>query len=473
MHRNDPEINRLFEAPYNHPTPTKIPAGRVEIILDPSRTAKRFELDLATAEGRVALNDGSQIDAFFSAVAPVALLRITGLAPKEIRLRIPGSGSGGSTGPDSHAVATLGYPPAASGGDAASRWFVQQTAGPLKYCVCVQSRSTADATLVAITVTTTADDPDPLALARRRLSEALAQDYDEVLKPHAAWWRSFWAQSHVSLPEPDILRQYSLVQYFQGAASRPGAPPIPLQGVWTADAGSLPPWKGDYHNDLNTQMTYMGYQGAGHFDAGRCFLDFNWNLLPRYRGFAHDFFGTPGASVPGVMSLSGDPLTGWPQYSLSPTAGAWIAHLFYLHWRYTGDERFLRERAYPWCREIGRSLQALLKPDARGVLVLPLSASPEVHDNSHAAWLTPNSNFDLCCMKMLFLALSEMAGASGAANEAGEWAKPGRCPRAVPSQPEECADARRQGRAAREPPSSLQPDGDLPLQPDHDRRRRP
>ena len=33
------------------------------------------------------------------------------------------------------------------------------------------------------------------------------------------------------------------------------APPMPLQGVWTADAGSLPPWKGDYHNDLNTQMT--------------------------------------------------------------------------------------------------------------------------------------------------------------------------------------------------------------------------
>ncbi len=170
-------------------------------------------------------------------------------------------------------------------------------------------------------------------------------------------------------------------------------------------------------------MTYMGYQGAGHFDAGLCFLDFNWNLLPCYRRFARAFFGTPGASVPGVMSLSGDPLTGWPQYSLSPTAGAWIAHLFYLHWRYTGDERFLRERAYPWGREIGRSLQALLKPDARGVLVLPLSASPEVHDNSHAAWLTPNSNFDLCCMKMLYLALSEMAGASGAVNEAGEWAK--------------------------------------------------
>ena len=420
--RNEAEINRLFEAPYNHPTPTKIPAGRLEIIVDPSRKVRRFELNLASAEGRVWMEGGDKVDVFFSALQPVAFVRIPGPQPKEIRLRIPGGGGGDSTGPDSHAVAALGYPPAIKGEDDATRWFVQETAGSLKYCVCVRYRTGPSATLVAITVTSTADDPDPLALARKRLSEALTQDYDALIRPHTAWWESFWASSRVSVPEPEILRQYYLVQYFHGGASRPGSPPMPLQGVWTADAGSLPPWKGDYHNDLNTQMTYMGYQGAGHFDAGLSFLDFNWNLLPRYRRFAHDFFGTPGGNIPGVMSLSGDPLTGWPQYSLSPTSGAWVAHLFYLHWRYTADDRFLRERAYPWCREIGLSLRALLKPNADHVLVLPLSSSPEVHDNRLSAWLVPNSNYDLCCMKMLFLSLSEMAEASGEAGEAKEWA---------------------------------------------------
>jgi alpha-L-fucosidase 2 len=48
--------------------------------------------------------------------------------------------------------------------------------------------------------------------------------------------------------------------------------------------------------------------------------------------------------------------------------GAWNGHLFYLHWRYTGDDRFLKERAYPWCREVGECLRHLLKPDAQGVL---------------------------------------------------------------------------------------------------------
>ena len=270
-------------------------------------------------------------------------------------------------------------------------------------------------------MTSTADGPDPLALARSRLAAAIESSYTVAIEPHVAWWANFWSQSRVHVPERDIQRQYDLVRYFYGAASRQSAPPMPLQGVWTADAGSLPPWKGDYHNDLNTQMSYMGYQAAGHFDEGRAFLDFNAKLLPRYRRFAHEFFGTPGANVPGVMSIAGDPLCGWGQYSLSPTAGAWVAHLFYLHWRYTGDDHYLREIAYPWCREVGTCLRALLQKDSRGTLRLPLSSSPEIYDNSLKAWLPPNSNYDLFCMRMLFLALSEMAGGVGDSMEANQW----------------------------------------------------
>ena len=418
--RNEKEIGRLFDEPYNQPTPTKIPAGRLEIVLDPSQSVERFELNLATAEGRASFGNGRRCEAFFSATKPVALLRITGPEPPEIRLRLPGSG-GGDTGPSSHAVAKLGYPAARVGSEGHARWFLQETAGPLQYCVFAESRRQGDATLVAVTVAASSTGTDVLRAARQLVSAALRQGYDAGLKPHAAWWAKFWAQSSVTIPEPDILRHYYLVRYFYGATSRRGAPPMPLQGVWTADAGSLPPWKGDYHNDLNTQMSYMGYQGAGHFDEGRSFLDFNWDLLPAYRRFARNFYGTDGANVPGVMSLNGEPLTGWGQYSLSPTMGPWIAHLFYLHWRYTGDNTFLKTRAYPWCRELGICLKGLLKPDEHGVLVLPLSSSPEIHDNRLSAWLQPNSNYDLACLKMLFQSLGEMAAACGQRTEAQDW----------------------------------------------------
>jgi alpha-L-fucosidase 2 len=197
---------------------------------------------------------------------------------------------------------------------------------------------------------------------------------------------------------------------------------MPLQGVWTADSGGLPPWKGDYHNDLNTQMTYIAYQAAGHFEEGAAFLDLLWDLLPRFRQFAREFYGTGGAAVPGVMTLAGQPLGGWPHYSLSPAQGAWLGHLFYLHWRYTMDETFRRDRAYPWCREIGACLRELLKPDpATGVLVLPLSSSPEIFDNSQRAWVKPNSNYDVMCLRVFFLALAEMADAGGEAQDAAAW----------------------------------------------------
>jgi alpha-L-fucosidase 2 len=289
----------------------------------------------------------------------------------------------------------------------------------------VQSRRIGNETLLAVAVTSTNDGNDPLSLARKRCNDALKKGYEAMLKPHAAWWKDFWARSSISLPKIDtpILRQYYIVQYFYGAASRKGAPPMPLQGVWTADNGGLPPWKGDYHNDLNTQMTYIAYHMAGHFNEGESYLDFLWNRRQVFKNFARDFYGTTGLACPGVMSLAGQPLGGWGQYSLSPTMSAWSAHLFYLHWRYTMDDKFLRERCYPWVSDVGECMLNLLKPNDKGILVLPLSSSPEIFNNSSKAWLKPNSNYDLMTLKMLFLSLAEMADAVDDKNAAAKWTK--------------------------------------------------
>jgi alpha-L-fucosidase 2 len=196
---------------------------------------------------------------------------------------------------------------------------------------------------------------------------------------------------------------------------------MPLQGVWTADQGTLPPWHGDYHHDLNTQLTYWAYLASGRFDQGAAFVDFLWDLLPVHRQFARQFYGTGGAAVPGVMTLDGKPMGGWSQYSLSPTNGAWVAQAFYLHWRYTMDHEFLAQRAYPYCAAIAECLRELLQPGPDGKLKLPLSSSPEIHNNSLAAWLEPNSNNDLAILRWLFGALVEMARALDDEPAAAGW----------------------------------------------------
>jgi alpha-L-fucosidase 2 len=224
------------------------------------------------------------------------------------------------------------------------------------------------------------------------------------------------------VPDTALQRHYDLVKYLYGAGSRKGAPPSPLQGVWTADGGSLPPWKGDYHNDLNTQMTYLAAHAAGLDDAVLSFIEFNWERLPVYRDFARDFYGVSGAVVPGVMSLDGNPLGGWGQYSLSPTNGAWVAQSFINHWRFTADDDFLRERAYPFCVAIGEALEGLLSVDESGYLVLPLSTSPEIHDNTMNAWLSPNSNYDQALLKYLFRQLEIMANRLDDGANESRWA---------------------------------------------------
>jgi alpha-L-fucosidase 2 len=407
------DFNDIYDSNYDYNgPPTKLPAGRVEITLDPSQTVEAFELNLATAEGIAKLAGGAEVRAFVNAGSvsnPVAIVRIPGPPVKDVRLKSPDS------------VKKLGYAPPRTGEADGLRWFEQEAADGFAYAVCAAWKRVGDATLLAVTVATRAEGSSPQAVAQARVEAALQAGYAQLLVEHAKWWTAFWERSQVSIPEPHILQHYYLVRYFYGAASRRGAPPMPLQGVWSADAGTLPPWKGDYHNDLNTQMTYLAYRTSGDFDEGATFLDYLWNLMPTFRQFARDFYDAPGAAVPGVMSLAGQPLGGWGQYSLSPTMGAWNAHLFYLHWRHTGDDAFLRERAYPFCREIGECLRALLKPDTNGVLVLPLSSSPEIFDNSRRAFLKPNSNYDLASLRMLFLALAEMAEATGDIAEAAKW----------------------------------------------------
>ena len=405
------EIAAIADGAYFADHPTKIPAGRVELDLATGSNVTEFVLDLPTATAEATLAGGGAVMAFFSAEDPVALLRVPGKLAA-LRLLAPES------------VKKLGYPDPERGEAANEKWFVQATAEGAKHCLFVKTRTVGNDTLIATTVTSSgADGDDVVGVARARTSAALEAGFAKIHAKHTAWWRKFWSKSSVTVPDDEVMLHYYLVQYFHGAASRRGAPPMPLQGVWTADAGELPPWKGDYHHDLNTQMTYMAYQAAGHFDEGLSFLEFMHERLPVFRDFARNFCAVSGAVIPAVMSFAGQALGGWAQYSLSPVHGAWVGHLYYLHWRHTRDTKFLREIAYPWCAEIGEALRALLKPDANGVLVMPVSASPEAWNRDQRSWVKPNSNYDIMCLRMLFLGNAEMADALGETAQAVEWRK--------------------------------------------------
>ncbi len=406
-------LHSRFDNFYNRfKYPTKLPGGRLEITLDPGRKARAFELDLATATGLVHLEGGGVIRGFYSATRPVALFAVPGTDSIELALGAPA------------AVAQLGYADARTGRESddsgSSVWYAQKSATDLHYAALAATRRTGTQTLIAVAICANRDGSDPLEAAHALVRETLDSGWKALHDPHLEFWRRFWSCSRLSIPDLHHLRHYYLVQYFYGAASRRGAPSIPLQGVWTADNGQLPPWHGDYHHDLNTQMTYDAYQTAGRFESGAAFVDHMYRLLPRFQTFARSFYEAPGAAIPAVMTQEGDPMTGWVMYSLSPTNGAWVGWLFYKHWLYTRDRKDL-ERGYAFCSELSRCLRHLLRENDEKTLELPLSSSPEIFDNRLQAFLEPNSNYDRDCMEALFLGTAHMARALAKPAEADAW----------------------------------------------------
>ena len=94
-------------------------------------------------------------------------------------------------------------------------------------------------------------------------------------------------------------------------------------------------------------------------------------------------------------------------YSLSPTHQIWLCQIAWRHFLYTNNLDFLREIAYPMCQQAAELIWGILCRHG-DYLYLPLSASPEIHENTPAAWLTPNSNYDLALMRWLFQTMPKL-----------------------------------------------------------------
>ena len=194
--------------------------------------------------------------------------------------------------------------------------------------------------------------------------------------------------------------------------------PLPLQGVWTADNDALPPWKGDYHHDTNTELSYQSYLKANRLEEGNVFVDYLISKKDVFRKFAKEFFGVDGILLPSCSTLEGKAMGGWGQYSLSPTMTIWAIQSLDEYYLYTGDEAFLRAEVYPYFAEVGNAIAGLLE-ERNGKLYLPVSSSPEIFDNTPKAYVKPNSNFDLALMRYLYERLIAYENITG--EKKGKW----------------------------------------------------
>ena len=417
------EVQERYDRPYEEAAgPSKIPAGALEFSLQPDSARLFIQSGLTS----VYLKDGGRLELFVHAEQPLGWFRLHGVASApEIELVPPpyGDGQSGVTANSTtgQSLSRLGYPNTVPVLEADAIEYVQEGWGGFKYRIHVRWKRDPDGLTGCWSITESGSEIQGFLPANLQTEQAMRRGYHADLSRHLAWWEDFWSKSSIRLPDTVLERQWYLEMYKFGSAARKGTPPISLQAVWTADNGLLPPWKGDYHHDLNTQLSYWPAYGSNHLDLAEGFVDWLWSIRDEGKKFTRWFYGTSGLNIPGVTTLHGAPMGGWIQYSFGPTTSCWLGHHFYLQWKYSMDTVFLRQRAYPWIRETAIHLLELSEINDQGLRTLPLSSSPEIFDNTREAWFDRTTNYDLAMVRWTLAAASEMAEVLGLNEDAQMW----------------------------------------------------
>lgn len=422
------QVQELFDLPYDrNPAPSKIPGGALEFETASLGEIESVKLNLKNALCEVRWKNGVVLSTFVDAGNTVGWYRFSGLDSVLIpELIAPGytldkkdEAENPVTGQD---LRRLGYPAGEIIKQKNSITYNQEGFNGFKYQINVRWEEQKDRIEGCWSISSQFPGKEPVINAEILTDKAFNESYSIHFKQHEQWWRSFWAQSDIFIPDTILNKQWYLEMYKLGAATGNGAPPISLQAVWTADNGKLPPWKGDFHHDLNTQLSYWPAYSSNHLTQETGYIEWLVKNKPEFEKYTRDFYQVSGLNVPGVTTLTGQPMGGWIQYSFGPTVSAWLGHHFYLHWRYTMDRKFLEKEAYPWIKEVAIFLDELSINGKDGLRKLPLSSSPEIFDNSKLAWFEETSNFDLGLIRWTFEKASELAGELGKTDEAEKWA---------------------------------------------------
>lgn len=406
------DIQKIGDLPYERePAPSKLPGAALEFNVKNWGAIQSCALNIETAEATINWQNGCEMYSFVHATKPLGYFKFIGLTQLNPELFAPNYDGdlnatvGGSVAGDD--LARLGYQKGEVVVKGNTLKYIQRIWGGAYYEVMVVWNRTGNTTFEGVWSITAHYPGKPVLSAFQILKNV--ESYDSAFKKHYTWWKKFWSKSKLTLPNQVLQNQYDLEQYKFGSVARVNFPPISLQAIWTADNGRLPPWKGDFHHDLNTQLSYWPAYSANHLNEALGYIHHLEKNKSNYKKYTRWYFGTNGLNVPGVTTLDGVEMGGWIQYSLSPTVSAWLAQHYYLQWRYSMDTNFLKRYAYPWFKEVALHLEQLTTLDANGHRQLPLSSSPEINDNNKNAWFLENTNYDLALMRFVFNKAAELA----------------------------------------------------------------
>jgi alpha-L-fucosidase 2 len=178
---------------------------------------------------------------------------------------------------------------------------------------------------------------------------------------------NFWKTRN----DPDfeeLVFQYG--RYLLIASSRPGSLPANLQGLWNNN--NNPPWRSDYHSDINVDMNYWPSEVTNLAELRQPFLNHVRAMIPAWEKRTRKHFKVDGWTIWFETGIHGGGTWKW-----NPAGNAWFARQFWTHYDFTRDMDFLRNQALPVFRGVCKFWEDRLIEGPDGKLISPDGYSPE------------------------------------------------------------------------------------------------
>jgi|GEM_PF-402698 len=249
------------------------------------------------------------------------------------------------------------------------------------------------------------DAIDPVVECRHLIREAEGLDFDVLRARHVADHQRFFRRVQIDLGEPAAATAalptdarlaalksedvddpdlaallYQFGRYLLIGSSRPGTMPANLQGIWGWQQ-SLP-WNGDFHTNINLQMNYWPSEPANLAEMHMPLFDLMDALSLPGGETAREVYGARGWVVHHLTDAWGYTAPADGVWGIWPLGAAWLALHVWEHYEFSGDEAFLRTRAWPLMHGAARFILDILTEtpsdsSGAGFLVTNPSHSPE------------------------------------------------------------------------------------------------
>ena len=178
-----------------------------------------------------------------------------------------------------------------------------------------------------------------------------------------------YKQANARDPElENLLFQYG--RYLLIGSSRDRLP-ANLQGLW--NQSNNPPWRCDYHSNINIQMNYWLAETANLPECAEPLLNYIFSLREvRTEQTSAEFKSKRGWTVQTENNIFGGSSWEW-----NTPGSAWYCQHLWEHYAFGGDKTYLKTVAYPVMKEVCEFWEDRLKALPDGTLVAPMGFSPE------------------------------------------------------------------------------------------------